>query len=174
MAINKIDTAPLTLKEINPILDYAIEQARQISEPIFLCLASPTGFDSQLWEYFNNENPSRNFHSLHLSVCLLDLETGNLIYNSNDEVTNIFISLCDLEFHLEKLEKLRKFLNRLLDKELVIKEFVRFDQVLIKCNTDGFSDEYLIKRVFNEYAEKQGYKLQIIKDVGLTMTNFKK
>ena len=173
MATNKFDTAPLSLKEINPILDYAIEEARRENEPIFLCLASPTGFDPQLWDYFNNENPSRNFHSLHLSVCLIELDTGNLIYNSNDEVTKLFIPLCDLEFHLEKLEKLRKFMKRSMDKEFLIKEFVIFDKVLKSCIDAGYNDEYLIKQVFNEYAKKHGYKTKAINDVGLAMTNLK-
>ncbi len=159
------DSAPIMLKEINPLLNDSINEAKQINEPIFLLIASPTGFDKKVTDSVNNET-GLSFASKNLSIGLVDLGTGESFFNPHDELTKMCNPLCDLITIDEKIAKYRKFIFELLDKESAFFENVQYSLLKDQCVNRSYIDAELILKNFRDYAKERGCKIRNVPDVG--------
>ena len=153
------DVDPLKLTEVNAYLVEARDKAKEIGETFVLCLASPTGFEDDVVKHINGEEFHKNFLSKYLSVCLVDLETGNLIYNPHDTVAKEFAKICEIEIDREKKERVRKCVEKMIDGH----EWITLKDVL-SCG-----DEAIVRAVFYEIAEEEGWKVRYIEGVGLVL-----
>ena len=153
------DTDPLELKDINMYITEEMDRARREGYTVVLCLASPTGFDEKVVEHVSGDEFHKNFLSKHLSICLLDLETGKLIYNPHDEVAKEFSKICEIEMDKEKVARIEKCICNMMED----REWITFKDAL-NCGED-----YLVKAAFYNIAEKKGWKVRFIEDVGLVL-----
>ena len=139
------DTEPLSLQDLNPVLVDAHDAAKQTGEPVFLCIASPTGFVPDLNSFINGEDFHKNFLSRYLSVCFLDLETAKLIFNPSDEVAKSFLPYCEMVFDYEKMEKVRRVLSKNVDDQFQQKGHAEYPLALKSCQEEGLKEEGFIK-----------------------------
>lgn len=153
------DTDPLGLKDVNSYIAEASEEARKNGEVTVLCLASPTGFDEDVGEHINSEDFHRNFLSKYLSVLLLDLETGKLIYNPHDNTAKEFAKICEMETDEEKRHETKNCIMNMMKG----KDYVLFKDAL------ACGEEDIVKAVFYEVAEEKGWKVRYVEDVGLVL-----
>jgi hypothetical protein len=162
------DTDPLGLKDLNACLVNSRDEAKEKGECLLLCLASPTGFDDTIDTYLSSEDFHRNFLSKYLSVCLLDLETGKLLYNPHDEVAKELAKLCELETETEKNEKIKISVKKTLEEGFLLKDFIILEDVAKSFGRES-AVKSAVKPAFYEYANEKGYAVKFLEEVGLVM-----
>lgn len=164
------DTKPLAMTDINPVLDDALKEAKQIGETVFLCIASPTGFEPDLRTFTDGDAFHKRFISHDLSVCFIDLETATILVNPHDKVAASFRPLCEMESYSEKTEKVKRILYPLVDDQLLYPGNAQYPDVLEKCRKEsGVTEEGIIKKVFLQYGTEKELPVRFIKDVGLVI-----
>ncbi|MBC8520690.1 MAG: hypothetical protein H8D26_01680, partial [Methanomicrobia archaeon] len=84
-AENGFDTRSVTLSELLSVLTRYIDNAELGNYFHVLGIASVTGFDKKVFEHVNSGDFHKNFVSRYVSLCLVDLETGEVFYNESDE-----------------------------------------------------------------------------------------
>ncbi len=155
------DTDPLELEDVNIYMVEARDEVRgemrQKGDVTVLCIASPTGFDSDVKGHICSDEFHRNFLSRYLSVILVDLETGKLIYNPHDEVAKEFAKICEMEIDEEKKARVR----RCVEANMEGKEWLALSDV-VDCG-----DEAVTRAVFYELAEEKGWRVRYVEGVGL-------
>ncbi len=151
------DTDPLELADINALLVDAKREAK--NGRIVLLVASPTGFERRITNYINSNEFHRNFISENVSLALLDLESGELIYNPHDEYARAFEPMLRLERDEELLARVKEFLEgRILERG-----YVRLEEA-----TEHFAED-LVKRAFHELRNEKGYLTKFIEGVGYVL-----
>jgi len=91
---NGFDTRSVTLSELLSVLTGYIDSAELGNYFHVLGIASVTGFDKKVFEHVNSEEFHKNFVSRYVSLCLVDLETGEVFYNKSDERIKALILIC--------------------------------------------------------------------------------
>jgi len=150
-----VDTDPLDLMDINPYISEEIEE----NVKKVICIASPTGFTDRVREHIMGEELHKNFLS-NISLILLDMETGEVIFNEHDEWSKALKNLCELEIDEEKVEKAKKCIRNLV----IEKDFVTFEDAVKVCG-----EATTVKNAFYRLANERGYKIKYVKNVGLVM-----
>lgn len=158
------DCDPLTLADVTVMLAEMQDRARSAGIVTVLCLASPTGFEQQVQDFINGEEFHRNYISRYLSVLLLDVETGVLVFNPADETAQAFSEICRLEIDSEKVAKVRRNVEEAMRDILKLQRFVVFDDIQ-KVVGDGS----LMKSAFYDCAARMGREVQFVEGVGLVM-----
>lgn len=153
------DTDPLELRDVNVYVVDARDEAKQKGENVVLCLASPTGFEESVKEHINSDEFHRNFLSKYLSVCLVDLETGKLLYNPHDSVAKEFAKICEIEIDEEKKSRVKKCVEKMMEG----REWITLKEAL-SCG-----GEDIVKVVFYELSEENMWKVRYIEGVGLVL-----
>lgn len=153
------DTDPLTLDEINEYVFDVRCLAKSTDKKAIICISSPTGFENGVKKHIWSENFHNNFLSNFLSIFLLDLETGELIYNKNDDLANEFKKFAEIEIDVEKIEKVKLEISKRLEN----KTYVSVDELL------NVEEEYIVKPAVYSFADEKGLKVQHIKGPGLTL-----
>ncbi|WP_461864497.1 hypothetical protein [Thermococcus sp.] len=151
------DTDPLELADINALLVDARKDAG--TGRIVLLVASPTGFEKRIAHYVDSSDFHRNFISENVSLALLDLESGELIYNPHDEYAKAFAPM----LHLERDEELLSRIKDFLEEKIAAKGYVRFDEAV-----ENFTEE-AVKRAFHELSKEKGYATKFIEGVGYVL-----
>jgi len=151
------DTDPLELADVNALLVDAKEEARD--RRIVLLVASPTGFERRISNYVNSEDFHRNFISENVSLALLDLESGELVYNPHDRYAREFEPMLRLERDEEMISKVKAF----LENRIAVKGYVRLEDAL------GDFPEDAVKKGFHELSAEKGYKTKFIDGVGYVL-----
>ena len=151
------DTDPVELADVNALLVDARNEAKD--GRIVLLVASPTGFEKRIRDYVNSNDFHRNFISENVSLALLDLESGELIYNPHDEYAKAFEPFLRLERDEEKMAKVRGF----IEERIKARGYVRLE------DATGEFPEDLVKRAFQELAREKGYSTKFIDGVGYVL-----
>ncbi|AFL95928.1 hypothetical protein CL1_1731 [Thermococcus cleftensis] len=151
------DTDPLELADINALLVDARDEAK--NGRIVLLVASPTGFERRIANYVNSGDFHRNFISENVSLALLDLESGELIYNPHDEYARAFEPMLRLERDEELLAKVKDF----LEEKIIMRGYVRLEEAL-----EHFAEE-VVKRAFHELSKEKGYITKFVEGVGYVL-----
>ncbi|NJE31485.1 hypothetical protein E3E38_10565 [Thermococcus sp. 18S1] len=151
------DTDPLELADINALLVDARDEAK--NGRIVLLVASPTGFEKRIANYVNSGDFHRNFISENVSLALLDLESGELIYNPHDEYAKAFEPMLRLERDEELLAKVKDF----LEEKILKRGYVRLEEAL-----EHFAEE-TVKRAFRELSKEKGYITKFVEGVGYVL-----
>ncbi|NJE60187.1 hypothetical protein [Thermococcus sp. 21S7] len=151
------DTDPLELADINALLVDARDEIT--NGRIVLLVASPTGFERRIASYVNSNDFHRNFISENVSLVLLDIESGELIYNPHDEYAKAFEPMLRLERDEELLAKVKNF----LEERITTRGYVRLEEAL-----EHFTEE-TVKRAFHELSREKGYITKFIDGVGYVL-----
>jgi len=157
LAQYKFDTDPLTLEDINPFIREAMDTVN--GEQMILCIASPTGFAREVEEHIGGEDFHKNLLP-NFSVCLVDMETGKLLYNPLDELAREFKRICMLETNEELIAKAKKCVEEIL----IEKNHVTLDEATKRCGDKG-----LVKKVFYDLEDEKDYRVRYIEGVGLVL-----
>jgi len=160
-AVNGFDTKPVTLSELNGILVHAINNAEKGKYFHLICIVSPTGWDSKIKTYLQSEEFSKNFVSRHISLCLVDSETGELLYNKTDERIKDYIPLFEPETDIERVVKCK----RLIKTEYEFADHVILDKLVEETRMDA---RIVRKALYDLEAEGYG-KMIYIDQVGLVL-----
>lgn len=158
------DLDPLTLEEIIPIIKQNLEVVNKNKFPRLLCIASPTGFDTDIDNFIHGNKQFRKFYSPDLKVCFLDLDTGSVKYNKNDPLCKDFAVFCELEIESEKQERIYRCVEQALMAEVMKKDFALFSDIENICG-----DNPLTKSAFYEYAETHNHVIRYLSDIGLVI-----
>jgi len=81
-----IDATPAGVDDLVAIVGEAVDEAADRSAPSLFGIASPTGWTDRVVGHVQNDELSRTHYGPTVSVCLIDLQRGDLIYDSTDAV----------------------------------------------------------------------------------------
>jgi hypothetical protein len=154
------DRRPLSLEEFTGILSKSIDNAELGNYFHVIAVASPTGISQKIREYHQSEDFHRRFISKHVSVCLVDSTTGEIIYHPAEPNISRFVDLFKPEFDLEKVERLKNFIA---DK-LPLADHIVLEDIAEETG----DDRALVKKAFYD-LEKEGYRLRYIDGVGFVL-----
>ncbi|MHC1592862.1 MAG: hypothetical protein ACXQT1_02130 [Methermicoccaceae archaeon] len=154
-----IDPDPLELGEVTDLLKRHLTPPKKDNARRVLCIGSPTGFEEKARAFISSDEFHRTFASGNLSVSLLDLETGELIFNSPDECASLMKDLFELEFDEEKLERTKRCIRTALAE----RDHISVEKTAELCDVG----EDMAKRAF--YALKPEFTVSYIEEVGLVI-----
>ncbi|WP_461865213.1 hypothetical protein [Thermococcus sp.] len=150
------DVDPAELADVNALL---VDARKENSDRVILLLASPTGFEHRVKDYISSTDFHRNFISEKVSLALLDLESGELTINPNDEYAKAFEPF----LRLERDDELMNRIKGIIEEKLIKKGYVRLEDMLEHTTED------VIKRAFYELAEEKGYVTKFIDGIGFVL-----
>jgi prefoldin subunit 5 len=104
-AINGFDTVPADLDDLLGYVNSAVQEASDEDVPYLLGIASPTGWTDRVKEHVLEDELSRTRFSRHVSVCLVDLRNGGLIYDRSDPVVTENIGLFERAVQTEAVDE---------------------------------------------------------------------
>jgi len=81
-----VDATPAGVDDLVAIVGAAVDEAADRSAPSLLGIASPTGWTDRVVGHVQDDELSRTHYGPHVSVCLIDLQRGDLIYDTTDSV----------------------------------------------------------------------------------------
>jgi len=162
---NGFDTKSATLSELLSLLTRYIDRAELGNYFHVLGVASVTGFDKRVFEHVNSEDFHKNFISRYVSLCLVDLETGEVFYNESDERIKAYIDLFKPVFDEEKMRAIKEYVVGRLE----LKDFAVLDRVVEEATDGGEKGMGLVKKVFYD-LEKEGMgKVRYEKEFGVVI-----
>lgn len=148
---NGFDTRSVTLSELLSVLTGYIDSAELGNYFHVLGIASVTGFDKRVFEHINSEDFHKNFVNRYVSLCLVDLETGEVFYNESDERIKAYVDLFTPVFDEERVRAIRDYVVGRLE----LKDFAVLDRVVEEATDKGEEGKRLVKKVFYD-LEKEG------------------
>ena len=111
--------------------------------------------------YIKSDDFAKNYVSRFISLCLVDSETGELIYNAADARIKDYINLFEPEFDSEKVVKCKEYIK----KEHEYDDHVALEDIT-KETQSGIS---IVKKALYE-LESEGYgKVMFVNAVGLVL-----
>ena len=162
---NGFDTKSVTLSELLSVLTRYIDRAELGNYFHVLGIASVTGFDKRVFEHINSEDFHKNFVNRYISLCLVDLETGEVFYNESDERIKAYVDLFKPVFDEEKVRAIKEYVVGRLE----LKDFAVLDRVVEEATDGGEEGRRLAKKVFYD-LEKEGMgKVRYEKEFGVVV-----
>ena len=154
--INKFaDDKTVSLGDVLGYLDKSISEAEQGKTLYVIGIASPTGFDTKVKEYIFSEDFKKNFADYYLSICLIDLLSGELIYNKLDSRMSNYIDIFDQELDTEKMFKLKE----LIKKKLMLDGAVTLSSIVQEAG----ASELTVKKAFYDLQRENVGKIYSVK-----------
>lgn len=124
-------------------------------------IASPTGWDERVIAKLTSSDFSRNYVSCYVSVCLVDSTTGDYFANLEDNRIARFVDYFILQFDEERVAAVKKYLTDKLSRE----NYVVFTDALEETG----EKREIVNKASQDLANAGGYRLRVIKDVGLVI-----
>ncbi len=141
------DDRTVSLAEVMEYLDKAVDSASKGRVNYVVGIASPTGFDEGVRKYVDSEDLHRNFVNYYVEVVLVDLLTGEVFYNRNDDRVKSYVDLFKPELERERIEKVKDAVRR----EVMLSGGVAMERVM------EMDSPLVVKRALKE-LEREGYK----------------
>ena len=165
-ATNGFDAAPANLDDLLSFVNEAVKEASDEDVPYLLGIASPTGWTDRVTNLVENDEISRARYSRHVSICLVDVRSGELFYDDSDPVVADNISLFERAVQAEAVDNcvsaVRSEYVSDIGRETVFAEEVvnqmEYDQHVVKQSFDrlesrGEGDQF--------YVDEKGLALDI-------------
>jgi len=162
---NGFDTRSVTLSELLSVLTKHIDSAEFGNYFHVLGIASVTGFDKKVFEHVNSGEFHKNFVSRYVSLCLVDLETGEVFYNESDERIKAYIDLFKPVFDEERIRAIREYVVERLE----LKDFAVLDRVVEEATDGGKEGKRLAKKVFYDLEKEGRGRVKYEKEFGLVV-----
>jgi hypothetical protein len=162
-ATNGFDTRPADLDDLLELVDEAVAEAESGEYTYLLAIASPTGWTDRVERQIGSEDSARARYSQHVSVCLVDLQSGDLVYDDTDPVVAENAHLFEPPVDTERVEDCAEHV-----RDTYADEPGRQSVSLDELAADGF-DSHVVKRAFDR-LESAGVGEQLYVDgVGLAL-----
>ena len=162
---NGFDTKSVTLSELLSVLTRYIDNAELGNYFHVLGIASVTGFDKRVFEHVNSEDFHKNFVNRYISLCLVDLETGEVFYNESDERIKAYVDLFKPVFDEEKARAIKEYVIGRLE----LKNFAVLDHVVEEATDGGEKGRRLAKKVFYDLDKEGKGRVKYEKEFGVVV-----
>lgn len=164
-AHNGFDAKPADLDTLLAVVNEVVDEAEEGEYTYLIGLASPTGWSEQVRNQIQNDELSRARYSRHVSICLVNLQDGSLIYDESDEIVrenaDLFAPPVDSERFQACLDTIREEYVEDVGTESVLLRDVVADE--------GYAAQ-VVKRAFNR-LEQEGVGEQLyLDDLGLSLS----
>jgi len=160
-AINGFDIKPVALSELNAFLVGMINKAEKEECFHVIAIASPTGWDERIRTYISSDDFARNYVSRFISLCLVDIESGETIYNEADKRIKDFVHLFEPIFDQEKVQKCIEFIKTKTEYADHVVLYTIMEETGLNMN--------IVKKAFYD-LEKEGYgKVTGVDKVGMVL-----
>lgn len=163
-AANGFDATPADVDDLLSIVNRAVHEAEQADYHYLLAVASPTGWTDQVQTQLENDELARARYSRHLSLLLIDLGTGEIMYDSSDDIAEKNRSLFEIPVDDELVEECIQTLRSNYINE------VGLDNVLLEeiVEDEGF-DVHVARQAFDDLAEEGIADQLYVDDYGLAL-----
>lgn len=126
-----------------------------------LGIASPTGWDDRVKNEIKSADFAHNYISRHVSICLIDSVSGEVIYNPTDDRVSKFVEFFQPQFDKEKVAKVKDYIQ---DK------FSSKDYVVLKDIVDETNEaRTIVNKAFYDVEAEGNGKMRHIDEVGLVL-----
>jgi hypothetical protein len=157
-AANGFDSAAADIEDLLSFVNEAVREADRKEVPYLLGIASPTGWTDQLKTKITADEFARTHYSRQVSICLIDLRDGELIYDESDSVAADNISLFERAVGAERVTECVE----MIQSEYIDgfgRETIGLEEITAQHGYDG----HVVKRAF-ERLEKDGHAEQFYVD----------
>ena len=164
-ANNGFDAKPADLDTLLAVVNEVVDEAEEGKYTYLIGLASPTGWSEQVRTQIQNDELSRARYSRHVSICLVNLQDGSLIYDESDEIVrenaDLFAPPVDSERFQACLDTIREeYVDDVGTESLLLRDVV---------DEEGYAAQ-VVKRAFNRF-EQEGVGEQLyLDDLGLSLS----
>ena len=165
-AINGFDAAPADLDDLLSYVNDVVQEASNQEVPYLLGIASPTGWTDRVKEHVLENELSRSRFSRHVSICLVDLRSGELIYDDSDPVIEENIGLFERAVQTEAVGDCVSMVRAEYVADLG-RETVMLEEVVDETDYD----RHVVKRAFDRiesdgegeqfYVDERGLAIDI-------------
>lgn len=157
---NGFDASPATLDTLLEYVNHSVYEAEQTDVEVLLGIASPTGWSDSVRQQISQDGISRTKYSRRLSIVLIDLQTGELVYDSSDPVASENARLFELPIDQEQQSKCEAAIMDRFGRT----EFGSEGVLLETLVSEGEFAPHVVKRTFNTLANQKGYKQKYVDD----------
>ena len=165
-AANGFDATAADIEDLLGFVNDAVREADRKDVPYLLGIASPTGWTDQIKSKIATDELARTHYSRQVSICLVDLRSGSLIYDESDPVVADNISLFERAVSAERVEACVETIQSGYLNE-VGRETIGLEEI----STEHGFDRHIIKRAFDRleadgsaeqfYVDGQGLAMDI-------------
>ena len=164
-AENGFDTKSVTLSELLSVLTRYVDRAELGNYFHVLGIASVTGFDKKVLEHLNSNDFHKNFVSRHVSLCLVDLETGEVFYNESDDRIKAYLPSFKPLFDEEKVRAIKGYVVGRLE----LKDFAVLERVVEEATDKREEGRMLAKKAFYDLEKEGRGEVKYEKEFGLVI-----
>lgn len=163
-AENGFDAIPADLDAFLSEVNRVVREAEKNDYKYILGLISPTGWSEEVKKQLKEVSKGSRY-SKDVSICLVDLQSGELVYDRSDE-------LMDLNSHLFKPQVEEELIKNCLETiEQGYIEDLGTDSVLMSTIADEHNFEpNIVKRAFNELESREKGEQMYLNDYGLALS----
>ncbi len=159
LATNEFDASPADLEDLLTHVNRTVHKAELEDVTYLLGIASPTGWTESVERQIENEGIARTRFSRHVSVVLVDLQDGSIVYDESDPVAQLNTSLFELPVDDERIEACVEVIDDQLAQVGLAGEAVTMNEVVSKGH-----DHHVVKRAFDRYSDGNGFSQQYVDD----------
>jgi predicted nucleic acid-binding Zn-ribbon protein len=162
-ARNGWDAAPAGLTDLLEEVDRALHDVTTTDVPHVVALASPTGWTDRVREKLLDEEYARTQFDRRLGVCLVDLRTGELIYDGADELVAANIGLFERPVDEERVDECEETLR----EEYVEDPLEDYVELTAFAREFGY-EPHVVDRAFDRLVEA-GEGVKRYQSIGLVL-----
>ena len=163
-AINGFDSEPANLEDLLSFVNSAVDEASDEEIPYVLGIASPTGWTEEVQNLVVDDDIARTRFSRHVSVCLVDLKSGSLMYDSSDPVITENIGLFERAVQAENVDDCVSMIRSEYATELG-RETVMVEEIVEKTEYES----HVIRQAFDRIESSGDGEQFYVDERGLAM-----
>lgn len=100
---NGFDTSPADLDDLLGVVNQAVYEAQQKEYHYLLAVVSPTGWNDRVIRQVEGGEVARSRYSRHLSLVLVDLQSGEIYYDDTDKIATKNSHLFEIPVEAERI-----------------------------------------------------------------------
>jgi hypothetical protein len=163
-AANGFDATAAGLDDLLEFVNEPVREAERKDIPYLLGIASPTGWTDQVEKKILEDEIARTHYSRQLSVCLVDLRDGTLIYDDTDSLVSDNIDLFKRSVNAEQVQDcVQTMRSKYIDG--LGRDTIGLEEVAAEC---GF-DQHVVKRAFSQLDSNGKAEQFYVADEGLAV-----
>jgi len=163
-AENGFNAAPAGVDLVLSIANDIIAEAEDGEYEYILALASPTGWSEQVEEELLDGKFATMRYSRYLSLCLVDLQDGSVLYDESDGLLRENIQLFELHTDSERVAACVETIR----EEYV--EDIGQESVLLRDVVSEYDfDQQTVKRAFNQLEEEDAGEQLYLDELGMSL-----
>lgn len=159
-ATNGFDGAPADLDDLLTYVNQSVYEAETEDMRVLLGIASPTGWTDAVRERIATDDISRTRFSRHVSIVLVDLQDGSLVYDESDPVARENSALFELPLDDDRVEACVADIEDRFEDVGFASDMIALGELV----SDGGYDPHIVKRAFGRFSDQPGYSQQYIDD----------